>query len=774
MASLSIIIPFYKDFAYIEQAVNSVLMQNLSDFEIVIVNDNPGEFSQSFLADCRFPEDVKIVTHESNRGLSAARNTGFTNSTGDFVAYLDADDYYLPQGLSHQFEMASASGCDVTHATTILRERQLSGNVFQQLVARDQQMFNRDKERTDLAGTPEMQFIISSWKSIYRREHLNRTKILFDEAQRKFEDRLYVLENVFSGGSFAFVSRPSRIWRRRPGSITTSEKSDADIVMMTNLIDKCTALVERKVRSDSLPGIFLQREVFHSVARLLWDTGILDFALKETELAYTLRPILERAIGRAEIDANIFSDAVIKNIDRTSLPNPKGVAVNSRTFIEISRLITRGDWSALSSVYPPPGIIKPADGARVSHKTIKPVSTNNAMDDVELVIHIGLHKTGTTHLQHQFLQHRDQLLTKGWLFPLTGFTSHQDTAAKAGATPGHQGILRAALDGDRAVLKELMSEIQSSGCKKILISCENMSFPYYPDAQRERYMGTFENFFSGFDKRRVVASIRQPAAYFEALYRERVTNSTLRESRSALQFYTTHGQTILSFAAMLGPWKEFARGNLDLTSYDQMRKEPDYFTAFCQFLGIDIQAITGTKSATYASPGRETIEMVRAINAIMPPNKVKAATVQSFMSIAGKRAPENQSLSVLPPQTRIEMTDFAQDQSEKFFADCGLEMDFDQIRAAIEKEGGSWKSISTFDHDLVLALIHSKTMEDSQAVGSGIGTYRSTGGVGGALPPRLSSWLKSPFVKSRLIKIYNRLPAGAKKLARKAYSRVAG
>lgn len=772
MASHSIIIPFFKDYAFIGQAVNSVLMQGLSDFEIIVVNDNPGEFSQSFLAELKFPEDVKIVTHQTNRGLSAARNTGLASSSGDFIAYLDADDYFLPGGLARQFEVAFATGCDVTHATTILRERKLSGGILQHLNARDRQLFCKDIERASLADMPELQFIISSWKSVYRRDHLEKTGILFDEEQKKFEDRLYVLENAFSGASFALMSEPSRVWRRRSGSITTSEKSTADLVMMTNLIDKCTSLAERAVRDQLLADVYLKREVFHSVARLIWDTDILEAAIPETDSAPVIRKILERAISRASLEPAIFSDPVIANIERTGRPNPKGLVIDRSRFLDIGRLIAEGNWSALAAIYPTgSGGQEPLSVSTGEGKPARRWPAGPSTPDLELIIHIGLHKTGTTYLQNWLVRHRDQLQANGWLFPRLGFTDHQGIVAKA-ATPGHQGILRAALNGDERFLKNLISEVEESGCNNLLISCENLSFPFLSGIDRAGNVATIDNYFSGFEKRRVIASIRQPAAYFEALYRERVTNSHLCESRSALQFIATHGETMLSFATMLEPWKRFAGGNLDLLSYDEMRKEPDYFNAVCRSLGINIKGIAATGGRIYASPGRDAVEMVRAINAIMPPGKIKTATVQSFMNIAGKIGGDNRGLSVLPPQIRIELTDYAQSQSEKFFVDCGLNVDFDQIRADIEKEKESWASCAAPDRELVEALIHTKNIVDSRAVGSGIGTVRATRGTRGVLIRKFSAWFQRPTVKSRLVAIYNRLPTGARKMARKAYSRV--
>ncbi|HHG90462.1 MAG TPA: hypothetical protein ENJ90_08300, partial [Devosia sp.] len=79
---------------------------------------------------------------------------------------------------------------------------------------------------------------------------------------------------------------------------------------------------------------------------------------------------------------------------------------------------------------------------------------------MKLTIHIGLHKTGTTFLQRQFLGQPAQLAQQGWLFPRTGFTDHSGHAAKAEATPGHQGIVNAALSNNKGTYRRLFREIE--------------------------------------------------------------------------------------------------------------------------------------------------------------------------------------------------------------------------------------------------------------------------------------------------------------------------
>lgn len=95
----SVVIPLYNKEKYITNAINSILNQDFNDFEIIIVNDgstdNSLEQIKSLLSD-----KVRLIEHNKNKGLSAARNTGIKNAKANYIAFLDADDLWLHGYLS--------------------------------------------------------------------------------------------------------------------------------------------------------------------------------------------------------------------------------------------------------------------------------------------------------------------------------------------------------------------------------------------------------------------------------------------------------------------------------------------------------------------------------------------------------------------------------------------------------------------------------------------------------------------------------------------------
>lgn len=117
MPKVSVIIPTYNYGRYLIEAVESVLNQTYKDFELIVVDDgstdNTREVLKPYLHRLRY-------MYQENQGISAARNRGFQESTGEYIAYLDADDVWLPEKLAKQIPLLDEDPslgfvCGATH-----------------------------------------------------------------------------------------------------------------------------------------------------------------------------------------------------------------------------------------------------------------------------------------------------------------------------------------------------------------------------------------------------------------------------------------------------------------------------------------------------------------------------------------------------------------------------------------------------------------------------------------------------------------------------------
>lgn len=109
---ISVVIPLYNKEQNIASTLQTVLKQTYQDFEIVIVNDGSTDHSVEEVAKVL---DLRIhLIHQSNAGVSAARNRGIEEAKGEFVAFLDADDVWKPDYLKTQYELTlKYPGCSV-------------------------------------------------------------------------------------------------------------------------------------------------------------------------------------------------------------------------------------------------------------------------------------------------------------------------------------------------------------------------------------------------------------------------------------------------------------------------------------------------------------------------------------------------------------------------------------------------------------------------------------------------------------------------------------
>ncbi len=101
MNKVSIIIPLYNQKEFISQAIDSLLEQSYRNIEIIVVNDGSTDNPSTELE--RYRNDIHLINQE-NRGLSAARNSGIKSSTGEYIQFLDADDFLHPDKLKLQLE----------------------------------------------------------------------------------------------------------------------------------------------------------------------------------------------------------------------------------------------------------------------------------------------------------------------------------------------------------------------------------------------------------------------------------------------------------------------------------------------------------------------------------------------------------------------------------------------------------------------------------------------------------------------------------------------
>jgi len=105
---VSVIIPAFNRAEQIGAAINSALTQTFGDIEIIVVDDGSTDKTVGVVREVT-DDRVRLVAHERNRGAAAARNSGIAAAQGEFIAFLDSDDTWMPEKLERQLSLLSAN-----------------------------------------------------------------------------------------------------------------------------------------------------------------------------------------------------------------------------------------------------------------------------------------------------------------------------------------------------------------------------------------------------------------------------------------------------------------------------------------------------------------------------------------------------------------------------------------------------------------------------------------------------------------------------------------
>ena len=218
MKKLSVIIPVYNVEAYLAKCLNSVILEDETDYEIILVNDGSTDSSPTIAEAyrARFPELIRVITTE-NMGLGSARNTGMAEAVGKFLFFLDSDDYLAQGGMRRILELCDLD-FDLCIFDTITMDP--AGRTIQYVPGCGR------KEHITLTEYPELLLQIPNvWNKIYRASLFRDHQILFP-GRAWFEDLRTVLKLYAFTDKILYVPEALHRYLIRPGSITNSAKAE--------------------------------------------------------------------------------------------------------------------------------------------------------------------------------------------------------------------------------------------------------------------------------------------------------------------------------------------------------------------------------------------------------------------------------------------------------------------------------------------------------------------------------------------------------------------
>ena len=231
MPKLSIIVPVYKVERYIERCISSLLNQTLTDIEIILVDDGSPDLCPQ-LCDEYAQKDSRVkVIHKANAGLGYARNSGLEIATGEYVAFVDSDDYVDVKMYNMLYLTAHKENADAVFCGFYTETR--AGNWIRSKEVLENKVWGGDDVRRFaldmIASAPyekiERRYQMSVWHSVYKRSIIEEKNIrFFSEREVVSEDIPFQLDFLCNSNKVGYIKPAFYYYCLNESSLTKSFK----------------------------------------------------------------------------------------------------------------------------------------------------------------------------------------------------------------------------------------------------------------------------------------------------------------------------------------------------------------------------------------------------------------------------------------------------------------------------------------------------------------------------------------------------------------------
>ncbi len=216
---LSIIIPAYNVEKFLPQCLDSILQQNQADFEVIVINDGSTDGTLALLEGYAAKHDnLKVIT-QNNAGMSTARNRGLKEAQGEYVMFVDSDDWLCDSAL----ESLCPNLCDEDvvcfNAKKYIEDKDVfveNNRPFQNGVMSGWDYFNSQRL------IPAEIHFVCVWQRAYKRNFLDANNLRFADGILRAEDDLFSTMVMYHAKSVKAVDLCCYVYRIRQSSITTT------------------------------------------------------------------------------------------------------------------------------------------------------------------------------------------------------------------------------------------------------------------------------------------------------------------------------------------------------------------------------------------------------------------------------------------------------------------------------------------------------------------------------------------------------------------------
>ena len=207
MIKVSVIVPVYNVEKYIEKCLDSLVNQTLKEIEIIVVNDGSPDNSQKIIDKFvkKYPNKVKSFIKE-NGGLGSARNYGLKHIKGEYVAFIDSDDFADLKMLEEMYNLAKKNNSDIVLCSNNLLDENYR-------ILKVESAIINEKINNNL-----LKYKLAAWNKLYKKELLINNKFEF-RSNVWYEDVDFTTKVMINAKKVSFIDKPLYNYLLREGSI---------------------------------------------------------------------------------------------------------------------------------------------------------------------------------------------------------------------------------------------------------------------------------------------------------------------------------------------------------------------------------------------------------------------------------------------------------------------------------------------------------------------------------------------------------------------------
>ncbi|GGI64501.1 hypothetical protein GCM10011482_01550 [Enterococcus alcedinis] len=206
---VSIIVPMYNVAEYITDCLKSILNQTYLSIEIILIDDGSTDDTLQIANDVTKNEEKVFIYSTDNHGPAHARNFGIQRATGEYIMFVDSDDYLPPKAVNSLVEAAILDNSLLVVGRTV----RTNGDKTWDVASHQKYQLNQTRKKVNIEKCPELFFAIGPAAKLYHHSLIDNQT--FDESIRFAEDQLFVLQTYLKAKKISIVSEIVYYYRVR-------------------------------------------------------------------------------------------------------------------------------------------------------------------------------------------------------------------------------------------------------------------------------------------------------------------------------------------------------------------------------------------------------------------------------------------------------------------------------------------------------------------------------------------------------------------------------